>query len=261
MIFIKTNKSALTNRKRVHRRQKLGTAFSRDANINVKMKQPLALIILFSLCSCMLTDTRQVKTDLYGKVKQIIETTEQAVLENEDYRTMTIDNMPKVKKIKSYNRDGELVAMTLLLQDQLMTRVDIRYDSKGRMKSQRHYNQNGKLTTTFERTSDSTTVTRDARGIVTTESTEREISPQIKRVVSLNSQQERLTITKVTRDDRNWITQIEETTILRGDTLMNGTEYYNYIETDIKKNWTKCFISNSTDFDSVQVKIRTIEYY
>ena len=225
------------------------------------MRQTFPLIILFLLGSCNLTEQDQITSDLNGKVKQIVETTDHAILDNGNYRPLAVDGIPNMKKIKSYNKKGGLEEMRLLFDDQLISKVEIRYNSKGQMSKQQHFDPSGQLTKTVERTSDSTTVTNDTRGFGTVETSEKYLSPQIQREVSLNSDQGLTTIATFTRDNKKWITQVHQITVHKGDTTANGTEYYKYTETDLNDNWIKCLISASSQFDTVQVKTREIDYY
>ncbi len=198
---------------------------------------------------------------LSGKVKSIEQTLAYAYLQNGEYKKVEFEGWPTSKRYKLYNKKGELIETRWALNDVVGTVVKFKYNSKGMVNLQEHFDQNGNLKSTVRRTSDSTTVRETIRGTGTVNTTEKWLSPNCFKFIETNEQQKLLTITTQFGNEKGWTDSTHVLSVLRGDTAINSWEYRRYNQIDKEGNWTECLISESKLFDSVQVKTRVIEYY
>lgn len=193
-------------------------------------------------------------------IKQTTEKSYMARLVNGEYEKMENSRMPKVEKFKQYSKKGLITQMKLVINDNPGSTVKISYGENDLMITQNHYDQNNKLTKKVIRESDSLIVSYDSEMNKISQDIERKISDFETYTKTTNYKNGTVSTSTVKRDSSLNVIYVKNEFVFNNDTTKNET-FVKYDDFDENGNWMTSLYCNNTNFDTVQVKTRTIEYY
>lgn len=221
--------------------------------MKLKMKYTLIIFGFLALTSFVTLNKNKV-------IKESIEKSYTAYLENGEYLPILNDRTLRYDKIKQYSNKGLLKQMELTRNKKVRVTVKITNNENGKFKLQEHYNEQNELTKKVIRKSDSLVISYDPMMNKISQDIESEINEFELLTETTDYRNNTLSRSLVKRDSNKNVVYVKNEFVFNNDTI-KGETFVKYTGYDEHGNWISSLSSINMKFDTVQIKNRTIKYY